>query len=294
MASRPGIGQVHRNPDREQGATMADLSGKTLFITGASRGIGKAIGLRAARDGANVVIAAKTAAPHPKLPGTIYTAAEEMEAAGGQALPVICDIRHEERIQKAVEEALERFGGIDILVNNASAIFLAGTLDTPMKRFDLMHQVNARGTFATSQACLPHLKKADNPHILNISPPLNMEAKWFGPHVAYTMAKYGMSMCVLGMAEELRKDGVAVNALWPRTAIATAAVKNLLGGDQAIQGSRTPDIMADAAHAVLVRPSREATGRFYIDDEVLAEEGVTDLSGYAVNPEVPLMPDFFV
>ncbi|MGF1467492.1 MAG: SDR family oxidoreductase [Sandaracinaceae bacterium] len=273
---------------------MADLSGKTLFITGASRGIGKAIGLRAARDGANVVIAAKTAAPHPKLPGTIYTAAEEMEAAGGQALPVICDIRHEERIQKAVEEALERFGGIDILVNNASAIFLAGTLDTPMKRFDLMHQVNARGTFATSQACLPHLKKADNPHILNISPPLNMEAKWFGPHVAYTMAKYGMSMCVLGMAEELRKDGVAVNALWPRTAIATAAVKNLLGGDQAIQGSRTPDIMADAAHAVLVRPSREATGRFYIDDEVLAEEGVTDLSGYAVNPEVPLMPDFFV
>ncbi len=275
-------------------ATMADLRGTTLFITGASRGIGLAIGVRAAQDGANVVIAAKTAEPHPKLPGTIYTAAEEIEKAGGKALPLVVDIRHEDQILAAVEKAVETFGGIDVLVNNASAIFLAGTVETPLKRFDLMHSINTRGTFACSQACIPHLKKASNPHILNISPPLNMDAKWFAPHVAYTMAKYGMSMCVLGMSEELKKAGIAVNALWPRTAIATAAVQNLLGGDQAIRGSRKPEIMADAAHAVLVRPSRDATGNFYIDDEVLAAEGVTDLEKYAVTPGAPLMMDFFL
>ncbi len=273
---------------------MADLRGKTIFITGASRGIGLAIGARAAKDGANVVIAAKTAEPHPKLPGTIYTAAEEIEEAGGKALPLVVDIRHEDQILAAVEKTVETFGGIDVLVNNASAIFLAGTVETPLKRFDLMHQINTRGTFACSQACIPHLKKAANPHILNISPPLNMDAKWFGPHVAYTMAKYGMSMCVLGMSEELRKDGIAVNALWPRTAIATAAVQNLLGGDVAIRGSRKPEIMADAAHVVLTRGSREATGRFYIDDEVLASAGVTDLEQYAVTPGAPLMMDFFL
>ncbi len=273
---------------------MADLRGKTIFITGASRGIGLAIGARAAKDGANVVIAAKTAEPHPKLPGTIYTAAEEIEEAGGKALPLVVDIRHEDQILAAVEKTVETFGGIDVLVNNASAIFLAGTVETPLKRFDLMHQINTRGTFACSQACIPHLKKAANPHILNISPPLNMDAKWFGPHVAYTMAKYGMSMCVLGMSEELRKDGIAVNALWPRTAIATAAVQNLLGGDVAIRGSRKPEIMADAAHVVLTRGSREATGRFYIDDEVLESAGVTDLEQYAVTPGAPLMMDFFL
>ncbi|HEX9810625.1 MAG TPA: NAD(P)-dependent oxidoreductase, partial [Burkholderiales bacterium] len=230
---------------------MADLRGKTLFVTGASRGIGKAIGLRAARDGANVVIAAKTAEPHPKLPGTIYTAAEEIDAAGGKALPLIVDVRDESQIQSAVAKALEMFGGIDILVNNASAIFLAGTVGTPMKRFDLMHQINTRGTYACSQACIAHLKKAANPHILNLSPPLSMDARWFAPHVAYTMAKYGMSMCVLGMSAELKKDGIAVNALWPRTPIATAAVQNLLGGDAAIRGSRKPEIVADAAYAIL-------------------------------------------
>lgn len=273
---------------------MAGLAGKTLFITGASRGIGLAIGVRAAQDGANVVIAAKTAEPHPKLPGTIYTAAEEIEAAGGKALPLVVDIRHEDQVLAAVEKAVATFGGIDVLVNNASAIFLAGTVETPLKRFDLMHQINTRGTYACSQACIPHLRKAKNPHILNISPPLNMDAKWFAPHVAYTMAKFGMSMCVLGMHEELRKDGIAVNALWPRTAIATAAVRNLLGGEEAIRGSRTPEIMADAAHAVLTRESRACTGNFFIDDDVLREEGVTDFEKYAVTPGAPLMMDFFL
>ncbi|MFK7986929.1 MAG: SDR family oxidoreductase [Sandaracinaceae bacterium] len=273
---------------------MASLEGKTLFITGASRGIGKAIGLRAAQDGANVVICAKTTEPHPRLPGTIFSAKEEIEAAGGKALAIKVDIRFEDQVQDAVKQAVDTFGGIDILVNNASAIFLAGTESTPMKRWDLMHQVNARGTFLCSQACIPALKKADNPHILNISPPLNMETRWFAPHVAYTMAKYGMSLCVLGMHEEFRGDGVAVNALWPRTAIATAAVKNLLGGDAAVAGSRTPEIMADAAHAVLTRNSKEATGNFYVDDDVLAEEGVTDLSKYRVDPSAELVPDFFV
>lgn len=274
--------------------TGPTLKGKTLFISGASRGIGKAIALRAAQDGANVVIAAKTAEPHPKLPGTIFSAAEEIEAAGGKALPVIVDVRDEAQIQAAVAQAVERFGGIDILVNNASAISLTGTLQTPMKRFDLMHQINTRGTFACSQACLPYLLKAENPHILNLSPPLNMEERWFAPHVAYTMAKFGMSMCVLGMAGEFRDEGVAVNALWPRTVIATAAVQNLLGGDETIRASRKPEIMADAAHVILTRKSRECTGNFFIDDEVLTSAGVTDLSGYSMTPGEELLPDYFI
>jgi citronellol/citronellal dehydrogenase len=270
------------------------LAGKTLFITGASRGIGLSIALRAARDGANIIIAAKTTEPHPKLPGTIYTAAKEIEAAGGKALPCIVDIRDEAQIAAAVAKAVETFGGIDILINNASAISLTGTVATSMKRYDLMHGVNTRGTFACSQACIPHLRKAANPHILNNSPPLNMEPRWFGPHVAYTMAKFGMSMCVLGMAEELKPEGIAVNALWPRTVIATSAVQNLLGGDSTMQGSRTPEIMADAAYAILTRPSREFTGNFCIDDEVLAQEGVTDFSKYQSVPGATLLPDFFV
>ncbi len=273
---------------------MATLEGKTLFITGASRGIGLAIGLRAAQDGANVVIAAKTAEPHPKLEGTIYTAAEEIEAAGGKALPLVVDIRDEDVVEDAVAKAAQHFGGIDICVNNASAIFLAGTMQTPMKRYDLMHQVNARGTYLTTQKCLPHLLKADNPHVLMLSPPLNMEERWFAPHVAYTMAKFGMSMCVLGMAGEFRAQGVAVNALWPRTTIATAAVRNLLGGEQMVSTSRKPEIIADAAHWILTQPSREHTGRFFIDDEVMEMAGVTDLSGYAVTPGAQLTPDFFV
>ncbi len=276
------------------GMTTAPLAGKTLFITGASRGIGLAIGLRAARDGANVAIVAKTAEPDPRLPGTVYTAAAEIEAAGGKALPCVVDIRNEDQVAAAVKKTVETFGGIDILVNNASAIHLTGTLATPMKRYDLMHHINTRGTFVCSQACVPHLKQAANPHVLNLSPPLNMEARWFAPHVAYTMAKFGMSMCVLGMAEEFRRDGIAFNALWPRTAIATAAVKNLLGGEHAVRGSRTPDIMADAAHAIFSRPSRGCTGNFFIDDEVLAAEGVTDLAKYAVDPAAKLIPDFFV
>jgi citronellol/citronellal dehydrogenase len=273
------------------------LKDKTLFITGASRGIGKAIALRAARDGARIVIVAKTETPHDRLPGTIYTAAEEIEAAGGQALPLAVDIRFEDRVAAAVEKAAVHFGGIDILVNNASAIQLTPTADTAMKRFDLMHQVNARGTFVCSQACLPFLGKAANPHILMLSPPLNMAPRWFAPHVAYTMAKYGMSMCVLGMAEEFRPAGIAVNALWPRTAIATSAVKNLLGGEDAMAHSRLPTIMADAAYAVLCRPSRSCTGNFFIDDAVLREEGVTDLRPYQVDPQkdvAELLPDFFL
>ena len=272
---------------------MADLKDKTLFITGASRGIGKAIALRAARDGANVVIAAKTTEPHPKLPGTIYTAAEEIEAAGGKALPIATDIRFEEQIAAAVAEAVKTFGGIDILINNASAISISGTLETPLKRYDLMHQINARGTFACSQACIPHLKRAENPHILNISPPLNLNQRWFQGHVAYTMAKYGMSMCVLGMAPEFAGDGIAVNALWPRTAIATAAM-NMLGGEAMIAACRKPEIMSDAAHVVLTRDSRSCTGNFFLDDEVLASVGVTDLERYAQVPGVQLFPDFFL
>jgi citronellol/citronellal dehydrogenase len=271
-----------------------DLEGRTLFITGASRGIGQAIALRAARDGARIAIVAKTAAPHPRLPGTIHTAAEEIERAGGRALACAVDIRDEAAIADAVARAVEAFGGIDVLVNNASAISLTGTLSTPLKRFDLMHAVNTRGTFACSRACIPHLKRSSNPHILNISPPLNLEARWFAPHVAYTISKYGMSLCVLGMAEELRADGIAVNALWPRTVIATAAVENLLGGEPVLAGSRTPEIMADAAHAILSKPSRELSGRFLVDEDVLRAEGVTDFSAYQRVPGERLIPDFFL
>ncbi len=274
--------------------SQSNLKGKTLFITGGSRGIGRAIALRAARDGANVVIAAKTVVRHPKLPGTIHEAAREIEAAGGRALACRTDIREEEQVITAVSKAVETFGGIDILVNNASAINLTGTLDTPMKRYDLMQGINTRGTFLCSQVCAPHLRKAANPHILNLSPPLNLDAKWFAPHVAYTIAKYGMSLCVLGMAEEFRKDGIAVNALWPRTLIATAAVRNLLGGEEAIRRCRKPEIVADAAHAILTKPSRGFTGQFLIDDEVLRAEGVTDLDRYSVAPGADPLPDLFL
>lgn len=273
---------------------MTNLKNKTLFVTGGSRGIGKAIALRAARDGANVVIAAKTAEPHPKLAGTIYTAAEEIEKAGGRALPLIVDVRREEQIQGAVEKAVQTFGGIDTLVNNASAIFLAGVGDTPMKRFDLMHQINVRGTFAASQACLPFLKKSSNPHILVLSPPPKLDPGWFARHLAYTMSKYGMSMCVLGMAEEFRPYGIAVNALWPRTVIDTAAVHNLLGGEDVARRGRKPEIMADASYIILTRNSRTTTGNFFIDDEVLRSEGITDLDRYAVVPGADLIQDLFL
>jgi len=273
---------------------MNDLSNKTLFVSGASRGIGLAIAKRAASDGANIILAAKTAEPHPKLPGTIYTAAEEIEDAGGKAFPVICDVRSEEQIEDAVNKGSEHFGGIDICVNNASAIQLTNTLQTDMKRYDLMNQINARGTFLTSKKCLPYLLKSDNPHILNLSPPLDMNPKWFSNHVAYSIAKYGMSLCVLGMAEEFKEQGVAVNALWPRTAIATAAVKNILGGDETVKVSRTPEIMADAAYVIFTKDSKEFSGNFCIDDNLLAENGVDDFSKYAEVPFAQLAPDFFV
>lgn len=273
---------------------MADLKGRTLFITGASRGIGLAIAKRAAADGANVAVAAKTAEPHPKLEGTVYTAAEEIETAGGRALPCVVDIRYQDQVQTAIDRTLETFGGLDILVNNASAIQLTGTLHTDMKRYDLMHHINTRGTFLCSKLAIPHLKQSQNPHVLNLSPPLNMEERWFAPHVAYTMAKFGMSLCVLGMAGEFRSDGIAFNALWPRTAIATAAIRNLMGGDEAMRRSRKPEIMADAAHWILTRPSRDCTGNFFIDDDVMAKAGVTDLTPYAVDPSADLVPDFFV
>ena len=272
---------------------MTTLSGKTLFITGASRGIGLAIALRAARDGANIAIVAKSDVPNPKLPGTIHSAARAVEEAGGRALALKCDIREEDEVRAAVAATVDAFGGIDILVNNASAISMTGTLQTPMKRFDLMFGVNVRGTYVCSQACLPHLLTAANPHILNISPPLDMDAKWFKDHVAYTMAKFGMSMCVLGMAAEFRERGLAVNALWPRTAIATAALA-MLGDAVNPRNCRKPEIVADAAHAVLTRDSRACTGNFFIDDEVLAAEGVSDFAAYAVEPGAPLLPDFFV
>ena len=273
------------------------LKNRTLFITGASRGIGHAIALRAAADGANVVIAAKTTEPHPKLPGTIHTAAAEVERAGGQALAVAADIRDEAQVEAAIAAAVDRFGGIDILVNNASAIGLTGTLATPMKRFDLMHQVNTRGTFLCSQKAMPYLLKSPNPHILNLAPPLHstLQAKWFAPHVAYTMAKYGMTLCVLGMAEEFREQGIAVNALWPKTAIDTEAIRLIAG--QAARGiTRSTAIMADAAHWILTQPSRASTGQFWIDEDVLREAGVTDLSRYRAEGvrEEDLMPDFFV
>ncbi|CAO4185103.1 SDR family oxidoreductase [Methylorubrum populi] len=272
----------------------SSLAGKTLFITGASRGIGLAIGLRAARDGANIAIAAKTAEPHPKLEGTIFTAAEQIERAGGKALPLVVDVRDEEAVKDALDRTANTFGGLDIVVNNASAISLSNTPKTEMKRFDLMHQINTRGTYMVSKYAIPYLEKAENPHILMLSPPLDMAEKWFAPHLAYTMAKFGMSLCVLGLAGELRSRGIAVNALWPRTTIATAAVQNLLGGDALMQASRTPEIMADAAHALFRKDARGITGRFLIDDTFLAEEGVTEFSKYRVTAGVPLAPDFFV
>jgi citronellol/citronellal dehydrogenase len=274
---------------------MSTLRDKVLFITGASRGIGKAIALRAARDGARVVIAAKTTEPHPKLPGTIHTTAAEVERAGGRALAIAMDVRDEAEIEGAVEQAVAAYGGIDVLVNNASAISLTGTLNTPAKRFDLMHQVNVRGTILCTQKCLPHLRRATNPHVLNISPPLNLSPRWFAPHLAYTMSKYGMSLCVLGMAEEFRGDGIAVNALWPRTGIETAAI-SFIAGPQMLRRCRKPEIMADAAHAIVTRGSRACTGNFFIDDDVLREAGVSDLSPYR-HPGVgedELMPDFFL
>ncbi|HSS77262.1 MAG TPA: NAD(P)-dependent oxidoreductase [Thermoanaerobaculia bacterium] len=272
---------------------MGDLKGRTLFITGASRGIGKAIALRAAADGANVAVAAKTTEPNPKLPGTIYSAAAEIEKAGGQALPLAVDIRDEEQVHRAVAKTVETFGGIDILINNASAINLTGTLETPMKRFDLMWGVNARGTFLCSQACIPHLKKSPNPHILTLSPPLNLDPRWFKMHTAYTMSKYGMSFCVLGMAEEFKDDGIAINALWPRTVIATAALA-MLGGLTPPEKCRKPEIVADAAHVLLTRDSRCCTGNFYIDEDVLREAGVTDFEPYAVQTRQPLHTDLFL
>jgi citronellol/citronellal dehydrogenase len=270
------------------------LAGKTLFITGASRGIGLAIALRAARDGANIAIAAKTEKPHPKLAGTIYTAAEEIERAGGKALPLVVDVRDEAIVKDALSQTAARFGGIDIVVNNASAIAVTSVVDTEMKRFDLMHQINARGTFVVSKWAIGHLEKATNPHILMISPPLDMKEKWFAPHTAYSMAKFGMSLVVLGLAGELRPKGIAVNALWPRTVIATAAVQNLLGGETMMQRARKPEIMADAAYAIFSKPAREFTGRFLIDDSFLAENGVRDFAHYAVDPTQQLAPDFFV
>jgi len=273
------------------------LKGKTLLITGASRGIGLAIGLRAARDGCNVSILAKTTIPHPQLPGTIYTAAKEIEEAGGKALPIPCDIRDESQIQKAVALTVEKFGGIDICINNASAIWLKGTEETSMKRYDLLNQINTRGTYAVSQACLPHLinsaKLNRNPHILNLSPPLNLNPKWFKNYVAYTISKYGMSLCVLGHSEEFRQYGIAVNALWPRTGIATAAI-SFIGGKEAVNSCRKVDIMSDSAYVILNRDSKKCTGNFFIDDEVLRSEGVVDFSKYAVVPGAPLMTDAFI
>ncbi|HVT25550.1 MAG TPA: NAD(P)-dependent oxidoreductase [Rhizomicrobium sp.] len=270
------------------------LKGKTMFISGASRGIGLAIALRAARDGANIAIAAKTAEPHPKLPGTIYTAAKEIEDAGGRALPIVCDIRNDDQVVSAVEQTVAKFGGIDICVNNASAIQLTGTLQTDMKRFDLMHQINARGTYLVSKTCIPYLKHATNPHVLMLSPPLDMSPRWFANHTAYTMAKFGMSMCVLGMAAEFADEGIAFNALWPRTGIATAAIRNALAGDEGMRHCRKVEIMGDAAYLIFNKPSRDFTGNFLIDDTFLAENGVTDFDQYRVDPTVQLMPDFFV
>ncbi len=274
-----------------------NLKGKTIFITGGSRGIGLEIAKKAAADGANIAIAAKTTEPHPKLPGTIYTAAEEIEDAGGQALPCVVDVRDEDSVIAAVNSTAERFGGIDILINNASALGLYNTENTDMKRYDLMHNINTRGTFLCSQKCLPFLRKADNPQILNISPPLNLDPAWFSMHVAYTMAKYGMSMCVLGMAREFKKDGIGVNALWPRTAINTAAVANHLGGAAGLDLTRLPAIMADAAYEILTRNAADCTGNFFIDEEVLKEAGVTEFRHYQTNTELEesqLLPDFFL
>jgi citronellol/citronellal dehydrogenase len=269
------------------------LAGKTLFVTGASRGIGLAIALRAARDGANIAIAAKTETPHPKLPGTIHDAAEAIEKAGGRALPLVVDVRDEAAVRGAIERTAQHFGGIDIVVNNASAIALTKAADTDMRRFDLMHQINTRGTYLVSVCAIPHLEKGATPHILMLSPPLDMKEKWFAPHTAYSIAKFGMSLTVLGLAGELRPKGIAVNALWPRTTIATAAIKNLLGGDEIMRRSRSPDILADAAHRIFMKPAG-FTGNFLIDDSFLAAEGVIDFERYRIDASVPLAPDFFV
>lgn len=273
---------------------MATLTGKTMFVSGGSRGIGLEIAKRAARDGANVALIAKTAEPHPRLEGTVFTAAAEIEEAGGQALPIVGDIRFEDQVVAAVEQTVAAFGRIDLCVNNASAIDLRGTEALSMKSYDLMQNINTRGTFLVSKACIPWLRQSDNPHILTLSPPLNMAQHWFQNHAAYTIAKYGMSMCTLGMSAEFAEAGIAVNSLWPRTIIATAAVQNLLGGDEAMARSRRPEIMGDAAYAIFCRPSRETTGNFFIDDEVLAEAGVTDLSGYAYGPDAELQTDIFL
>ena len=276
---------------------MENLSGKTLFISGASRGIGLSIAKRAARDGANIVIAAKTKEPHPRLPGTIYSAAEEIESSGGKALPLIVDVRFEDQVEAAIEATISKFGGLDILINNASAINLSDTDSLSMKNYDLMHSINTRGTFLCSKKAVPYLKKSENPHVINLSPPLNMETRWFQNHVGYTMAKFGMSMCVLGMHSEYKRFGIAFNALWPRTAIATAAVANHLGGEVMMAKSRTPEIMADAAYIIMNRDSKKFTGNFCIDDEILNSEGITDLVKYQVDQNLDisdLVPDFFI
>jgi citronellol/citronellal dehydrogenase len=270
------------------------LKGKTLLITGASRGIGLEIALRAARDGANVAVVAKTAEPHSKLPGTVYSAAEEIEKAGGHALPLVVDVRDSESVERAVAATVERFGGIDICVNNASAISLTKTVETDPKRFDLMHQINARGTFLVSRACIPHLRRAENPHVLALSPPLNLRPQWFGDHVAYTLSKFSMSMLMVGMAEEFRHEGIAFNGLWPLTTIATSAIRFALGGDEAMRRSRLPGIMADAAYALFCRPARECTGMLYLDEQVLREEGVLDFDVYRADPTVEPEIDLFV
>jgi citronellol/citronellal dehydrogenase len=273
---------------------MTGLGGKTIMMSGGSRGIGLAIALRAARDGANVALLAKTAEPHPRLSGTIFTAAKEIEEAGGQALPIVGDVRDDRVVGDAVERAVDRFGGIDIVVNNASAIDVSPSATISMKRYDLMQDVDTRGTFLLSRTCVAHLRDAENPHVLTLSPPLSLDPRWYGPHLAYTLAKFGMSMCTLGMAAEHAEAGIAFNSLWPRTIIATAAVRNILGGEAAMARSRRPEIVADAAHHILTRPARETTGNFFIDDEVLAEAGVTDLSGYAYVPDADLLPDLFL
>lgn len=278
---------------KEHQVPNSSLKNKVIFITGASRGIGRAIALKAAADGAHIVIAAKTTEPHPTLQGTIYSVAKEIEAAGGKALPIVVDVREEESVSAAVKQTVDQFGGIDILVNNASAINLGSTLDIPMKRYDLIMDVNTRGTFLCSKLCAPHLKNASNPHILTLSPPLNMKAKWFKEHVAYTMSKYGMSMCTLGMAEEFKALGIAVNSLWPKTLIATAAIE-VNFPKQLYAATRKPDIMADAAYAILTSNSKDVTGNFFVDEVLLREKGVSDFSGYALNPGAPLYPDLFL
>jgi citronellol/citronellal dehydrogenase len=285
---------VDANPPESPAPTLRSLRGRVLFITGASRGIGEAIALRAARDGAKIAVVGKTLEPHPKLRGTVHATCAAIELAGGEALACVADIRDEAAVERAVQATVERFGGIDILVNNASAISLTPTAATPMKRFDLMHSVNVRGTFACSRECLPHLTRSTNPHILTLSPPPVLRADWFAPHLAYTLSKYGMSLCTLGLAAELAPQGIAVNSLWPKTMIATAAVENLLGGPAALAGCRHPSIVADAAHAILTSPSRELTGRFCIDEDVLREAGITDFASYAVDPNAPLAPDIFL